>query len=464
MTGTADSTPRDCAEFHRLRDLRTGEYISRDWPSLNPILVAVDPAVASSRVAQLCALSLTNMLARVHRCVLFALPDTPVPLVTPSLTAATTFQDALLATARTVDPCGRFELARSGGATTLGLGNGAHRSVNGSKIDWYLGADHSLAYLQRQPAPFAAEESGTVRGAALAACLGASVAFKEQMQLETTPRVVSAWNYREGSEAELGPARADPVSVGRVLMVGAGAVASALVYWLWNWGNESEWTLIDADRVKLHNTNRSLLFLPSDAGWPLGEATPKVDVLARFLPGARPFNAWYDEAPVVQNAPFDVILALANERDVRDQLARRNATVVLHATTGTNWLSQLHRHVAGRDDCIACRVGDVKPVAFACATVRTMTPSNEHTDAALPFLSAASGLMLATLLQRLQGGSLIQEEANNWRWDFLSTHKMAAVGRSRCQQGCSNWASPRARKRMSAGTRWASLDLVATTG
>ena len=59
-------------------------------------------------------------------------------------------------------------------------------------------------------------------------------------------------------------------------MVGAGAVATAAAYWLVQWGNLSSWTTIDHDTVALHNTNRSLLFFPDDAGWPDGTPQAKV--------------------------------------------------------------------------------------------------------------------------------------------------------------------------------------------
>lgn len=272
--------------------------------------------------------------------------------------------------------------------------------------------------------------------------------------------MVSVWNYMEGDAAAPGPEALEPLSVGRVLMVGAGAVGSGLVYWLRSWGGvEGEWVVVDRDTVKLHNTNRGMLFLPTDAGWPNGHERPKVDLVAGLLPGALPIPVWFADAEEIRDDRFDVVLALANEHGVREHLAHRNATVLLHATTGRNWLSQLHRHVAGRDDCIVCRLAEVKEVAFPCSTAEVEPQQNEQVDAALPFLSAASGLMLATLLQRLQAGVLIENAANNWRWDFLSNHKMAAPpGRSRCRERCASWYPAGVRAKVNTGTAWAHLD------
>ena len=70
------------------------------------------------------------------------------------------------------------------------------------------------------------------------------------------------------ADAESGPNDLPDIDIGRGLRIGAGAVAAAAIYWLMQWGNVSSWTVIDGDTIKLHNTNRSLLFFPDEAGWP----------------------------------------------------------------------------------------------------------------------------------------------------------------------------------------------------
>jgi hypothetical protein len=451
---TQMDTSKNCERFYRLRDQRTETYVGRPWHPMRTVRIAIDAAAAASQIGQHLTLSLINLLARVHRRILFTLPEEPTALRAFSIVPTDTFQDAVLNTARAIDPCGSFKRATVGGDTTFGIGLGAEAG-----LDWYLGADRAIAYLQQIPTPLNTNSPGSMRGAGLAACLGAAAAFKTELGLRTAPRVISAWNYMENEEGDPGPEDLEPLRVGHVLMVGGGAVASGLVYWLLSWGVEGEWTVVDRDIVKMHNTNRGMLFLPIHAGWPNGEPYSKSGLLAAMLPGGRPIPEWYNEAVEVQDESFDVVLALANDYGVRELLAHRNATVLLHATTGRNWLSQLHRHVAGRDDCVACRLGEVKEVAFACSTTQIETPSEERVDAALPFLSGASGLMLATLLQRLQSGVFLDTTANNWRWDFLSEQALAArSGRSKCTETCKSWYAPGARAIANAGTAWAHLD------
>lgn len=452
MTHPGEST--ECEDFYRLRDQRTETYLERPWRPSSTVRVVIDADSARSEVGQHLLLSLTNLLARVHRRILFTLPADVIPLRAFSIRPAETVQQATLELAQAIDPCGSFERSDAGGDITLGIGPEAEPG-----LDWYLGADRAIGYLRRHRTILRTQARGSMRGAGVAACLGAAAAFKAELDLPVVERVVSGWNYMEDEAAEPGPDGLAPLNVGRVLMVGAGAVASSLIYWLRSWGVEGEWSIVDRDTVELHNTNRGMLFLPVDAGWPVGNTRPKAHLLAGFLPAAHPIQEWFHEAEKVHEEKFDVVLALANQHGVREQLAHRNAVVLLHATTGRNWLSQLHRHVAGVDDCIDCRAGDAKEVAFTCSTAEVVTKDEEQLDAALPFLSAGSGLMLGTLLQRLECGVLSQTAANNWRWDFLSSHIMAArPGISKCRTGCASWYSRSVRATANAGTAWAHLD------
>ena len=112
------------------------------------------------------------------------------------------------------------------------------------------------------------------------------------------------------------------IDVGRGLMIGGGAVAAGAVYWLMQWGNASPWVVVDGDIVKLHNTNRGLLFFPDDADWLRGEPIHKVACLHRYLGGVRPIAEWFDNTPVNEQE-FDTVLVLANERAVRTLASQR---------------------------------------------------------------------------------------------------------------------------------------------
>lgn len=446
--------------FYHERDRRTEEYIGGQVEDACAICVSIDEAAASTPAGQLLLLGLANQLVRVHRRIVFVLQRPGIRLAARVPFAVPTLGETLLKTCSEIDPWGCFSVQAqppTAVSVAVGIGEGV-----GSGYDWYLGADRALAYLDQRACPLRADYPGTLRGSALASCLGAAAVFRGHLGMDVAPRTLSAWNLREGALATPGPDDLAMLNVGRALMVGAGAIGSALAYWLYAMGVGGEWVTLDKDRVELHNTNRGLLFTASDAGWPggwpVGEGGFKSNIISAYLPGDAVVG-WYHETEETK-ALYDVILALANEHDVRTQIAQRNAPVVLHATTGSTWLSQLHRHIAGRDDCIRCRTRDVLQARFACSTAPVAVEAGQPSrDAALPFLSAASGLMLATALQRLQAGELHDNPWNDWRWDFASTHKMSTGGRRRCLSGCCIWLPAPVRRKINVRTRWAGLDV-----
>jgi len=444
----------NCSEFYRRRDMRTEEYLSGVPLVQRHVHVSMDDQAARSRAGQVAALSLANQLARVHRTVTFSIPCEGIPLLIPSRIASHDLSSTILRIMAEIDPCGVFSLAKSCAPDVLSIGLGEH--CDGA-CNWFIGAHNSIATLSRSPQGFS-ESAGTIRGAALSSCLGAAALFRTQLKVPTSPRRVSAWNYREGDSAADGPSSLDSINVGRVLMLGAGAVGGSLAYWLRLFGVEDQWTIVDADKVKIHNLNRTLLFTAADAGWPDGEERFKSQIVADSIPSAIAEPTWYHDYSSTHVDEFDVVLCLANEHDVRHEVACRNFSVVLHATTGTDWLSQLHRHVAGIDDCIFCRVGEIKPVEFGCSTVQIPGAQTAGTDAALPFLSAASGLMLATLLQRLQSGELLDDDCNDWRWDFGSAHRMASAGKRFCGELCSRVSPEAIRQKLHKSCRWKHLE------
>jgi hypothetical protein len=127
---------------------------------------------------------------------------------------------------------------------------------------------------------------------------------------------------------------------------------------------------------------------------------------------------WFDQWSTAEPARTDLTLVLANERGVRAQAATLGDPILLHATTSPAWTAELHRHLPDVDDCPVCRIPDNLAPTFACST-GPIGPTPAFGDAALPFLSAAAGLMLAIALQQLlPGHELLTGRHNHWRMCF----------------------------------------------
>jgi len=274
----------------------------------------------------------------------------------------------------------------------------------------------------------------------------------------------SLWSFGRSSQALQGPPLV-ATDLGDVLMVGAGAVAAALVYWFSFLPISGRWDIVDHDEVQLDNTNRGLLFTAEDAGWEGHSRQKKASVLARYLEHVQPHDCWFDEFEA-GGRRWDLILPLANERKVRGLLQASHPPLMIHATTSPNWQTQLHRHRPGRDRCLPCRLPDTNLPPPACAAAPLSVPDlgqERPPDAALPFLSAAAGLLLAADLVRLGLGGYESEYGNLFTLDWFGDMGRPTVRHEQCQPGCPGWGDPAVRYMLNSSTRWYALDQEANS-
>ena len=439
----------DEERFYLERDRRTRECGVVDGLD-QPVRVVVGSSVANSPAGQAMVLALVNMLARIHRHLQLEVP--PVDLLRPTLVPAKRLDEAAVSLAKAINPFIHLNGPESS-HHAIGLGSDAPPG-----LPWYAGADGQVAMIDRQPLPFQQTDSMTL-GAGLVACLAAATILRQVLGHDLRLVSLSTWNFRDRIDAAREPDLPGPVDVGDVLLIGAGGVGSCLAYWLREFGIVGNWHVLDGDEAILHNTNRCLGLLVRDTGWPDGSPRNKA-VAAAELFGAFPHPVWYDGFDHDSFKP-DLILPLANERNVRHAVACRGEPVILHATTSRTWEAQLHRHLPGRDDCITCRMPDPKSqVQLSCATVALEKAGQPSTDAALPFLSATAGLLLLSGLYRLQLGELSAGRNNFWAVCFRDVRRHSRPAIFTCQEGCTTTLPGRVRRRIHAGRRWSGLDVL----
>lgn len=246
-----------------------------------------------------------------------------------------------------------------------------------------------------------------------------------------------------------------------MLQAGAGAVGCALDYWLAVIGLAGEWTFADGDDVDVTNLNRQLLFTATHAGFPTGSPINKATAVADALgPAAVAHPGWVDTVAGVAERVYDLILPLANERGARVFLQSRAEPVLLHATTTPSWSATVHRHLAGRDGCIVCRLPAEEEPAFSCATAEV--GARKKADASLPFLSAAAGALLLGDLARLQLGQLAERDRNYAILDLRSPlPRASSYDWPGCSTDCQIVVPAPARVALAKHTRWAHLDAAA---
>lgn len=434
-------------DFERLLHQRTVAYLPGFRDDGRAVVVII-PDAAHTPAGHALAHALVNLLARAHRRLAVA-GNLDMPLLCPTLLGATTLREATTGLAAAINPY--IEIVEQPTERVVSLGVGSA----GADLD--LGANGWIA--TAGPGVALADRPDSVIGASLAACLGSYAAFGALTGRGHLGRGCwSAWEHAAPGGAQ-GPSFTGPIDIGHVLCAGGGAVANALLFFAGFIGVDGAWTIVDADTVDITNLNRQLAFIATDAGWPEREPANKARRLAALLgPVASPVPHWYDEADGLDDMPFDVVLALANDRGVRAQLAHRQPTVMLHATTSANWQAQAHRHIAGHDDCITCRLPDTEPPRLRCSEGRLQTAPSERMDAALPFLSATAGVMLTADLIRLQTGSILDRPHNFSAVEFTGNGLIWQQKMFPCRAGCRTRLPAHVRRQIDARSRWAALD------
>lgn len=439
-------------EFEAAFDSRTLAYLPGFEHAKDPLVIEVGEA-AHTPAGHCLLMTLSNLVARAHRRLVYV-GNLEKQLMCPDVFDAQNLASATAGLARSINPYIDVDVtATMPRRQLLSIGIGVQL---GSSVDLELGCDGWLAILGANAS--IGEDRTSIWGAFLAAVLGANAAFHSVLgQREARPATFSLWDYvREGRRQ--GPVVNDPVDIGRVLQVGAGAVGSALNYFLSMTGVGGSWCIVDGDDVDVTNLNRQMMFVAKDAGFPDGVPLNKAEQAAKRLDAKVVHSGvWYGDDPAVVDRQYDVVLALANDRGVRSFLQGRQPTVLLHATTSPNWQAQLHRHVAGRDDCIDCRLPS-PAAAFVCSTEEVEAADGQRFDAAVPPLSALAGLLLGAELVRLQRGILMDEPHNFTAVELSPGLPIIQRKIRHCRSGCAVRRTRQVRRAIDAHSRWLHLD------
>lgn len=393
-------------EFYKERDSRTSLKASEGVLKSAKVAVTIDRDEVQRAEGQAAFILSVNLISRWCRNVFVCAPRAPVhPLL--KLPRASSIDEVALKIARRADPFGQFTIVDRVPADHPGVHVGRNPESGEFPVlgrGWLAIAGEEVKEIGDE------DESSNLLGSWFAACIGVSYAFRRVLRhTKDLPKrcKLSLWNLRGGKGAQQGPQIESP-ALGRVLIVGAGAVGSAVCYFLPYLNPELDSiTLLDEDPVEISNLNRTPLFIAEDVD------LPKVNVAANYLRAFRfqafPVPAWFDKATksgqVSVNA-HDLVLPLANERNIINSLQEQVPPMAVYGTTGTNWDIFLGRHIPLKEDCLACRFpAPVTVPRFACsigflAEPADRTNGNGETGA-LPFASSAAALITCAELAKL---------------------------------------------------------------
>lgn len=402
--------------WYRLRDDRTRRVNGVAGFEDFSLGVMVNSQVQSSYSVQVMTVITLNLLARWCRKLKVRMPSN-VPSYLP-YHQSQNLKELLAKALSDIDPYGQFDFSDSkiDDCNQILIIGQPERSeeLNNKQCLWIDGAGWIAGVGHGSPSTYLepSKEDNPI-GPAFASCLGVAEIFRQAIGLSPS-RARSVWySLYDFSKIERqnrleSPKYVSQFDFGRIHQVGCGAVASSLDFLisLTRWKAKAH--LIDYDQVNVTNCNRSLSFSAYDAV----TRKDKVDACADALrsSGIRPIKFKGSYAEFIQEKRFldfppDLILCLANEKNVWANIQHNLPPIVFHATTTPNWGVNFGRHIPKVEWCIMCRFSKEIEHKFSpvCSEVEIKGENNHRKpiQGVLPFLSATAAVLILAEMAKM---------------------------------------------------------------
>lgn len=362
------------AAWRAERDSRSLRYAGRVLDPSRWVLLCADPSYAARYDGQVAILVAANLFGRMTPALALDIPA--VPIVEPLPWAGADLRAFVLAQLFAADPFGKFACR---GARhddyLLHLGRaGAQEIVHGSGWNLYAGP---------APSPLTDDGAANPIGPAMAAILAGAEAFRGALSHPAAFQLnVLTWQLGMAAPGAA-PLHAAP-SPGSLWFVGLGSVGTAVLYFLSLATRRFSARLFDMDEVRIHNLDRSPLFMDRHVD------LKKVEAAAEYLSGIsvsaveREPDALDESATWRERPPSipDVVVSAANERNVRAVIENGFPPLQIYGTTGRNWQAAVIRHMPLEDPCSCCLFPETAHVPTECATGSVpQAQSREQVDA-----------------------------------------------------------------------------------
>lgn len=376
-------------EWRELRNSRSMLYAGRVLDPSQPILLSIDRDYASRYDGQVALITAASLFSRMTPSVFL---DVPQIKVVPKLPyRGQSLRDIAMEIMKHADPYANFDCrAAMPRDYIVRLGaTGKDRIVHGSGWNIYIGSGNS---------PISRSNDLNPVGPALSIIIEAANIFFHAFEVPGKNYLFNALNWSNGILPVGEGALPDDLDLGTIWTVGVGSVGTSALYYVALTSGTMDLTLFDMDRVKIENMDRSPMFGASD----LGEY--KVKVTKTFLEDTGIENICTVNKALHESDLFnrrgqgvpDILLATANELNVRSIIENNFPPLQIYGTTGENWQASMIRHIPLVDPCSCCVFPERTYAKTACATSKAEVVRGEQVDAALPFLSFAAGAIAAS--------------------------------------------------------------------
>lgn len=370
------------------RDSRTLRYAGRVLDRHRSVLLRADPAYAARYDGQVAILVAANLFGRMTPALALDIPSAPI--VAPLPWAGAPLREFVLEQLFAADPFGKFEsrTARDGDYT-VHLGRAGARAIV-HESGWNL-------YAGPAPSPLAEEDTPNPIGPAMAAILVGAEAFRGALSHPASFQL-NALTWQAGVVDHGAASLPVAPALGNLWFVGVGSVGTAILYFLDLATRGFSARLFDMDEVRIHNLDRSPIFIARHVG------EKKVAAAAQYLTHIGTASVEVEPVALDESATWhtrpagvpDVLVSAANERNVRAVIEANYPPLQIYGTTGHNWQAAVIRHMPLEDPCSCCLFPEMAHAPAACATGAVPRGDDgEQVDAALPFLSFAAGAMAA---------------------------------------------------------------------
>jgi len=403
----------DKDSWYKLRNDRTNRINGVSGYDDFSLGIVVDSSVESSFSTQIMTLITCNIVSRWCKNVKIQIPETVSQI---PYKKGVNFRNCLQELMINIDPYGKFNfghIEEKDFDQILVIGKTEkpfHKSVWINSSGWIAGA----GYGSPQFALPSNEDDNPV-GAAFASCLGMAEVFANAVSL-TDPIPHTTWyslydyTRTNNNPAELkNPKYFSQFDYGRIYQIGCGAVGSSLdfLFSLTNW--KSEIILIDHDTVDYPNCSCSLSFTPLDAQ----NTRRKIDVCGNILKSSNMSHVVFEGGSYDEyiktgrylDKPPDLILCLANEKNVWADIQYNFPPLVFHATTTPNWGINFGRHIPKKEWCIMCRFSEEIDHKFtpSCSegVVNVQDNKEKQMLGVLPFLSPTGAVMILAEMAKM---------------------------------------------------------------
>lgn len=287
-------------------------------------------------------------------------------------------------------------------------------------------------------------------GPSFAACLANAELFRwaNRMDCMSYTKWYSLYDMTVEDSLIVNQVKWPELDLGRVHIVGCGAIGSSFTYLLNLTGFTGTLTFVDADEgVELHNTSSSLLFDLNNLN---GKETKAV-ICAQHL-GAKgfviqaPFNGDYNNFGYAHDQyakSADIILCFANDHNIWSTIQHLYPPVVFHATTSRSWGLNIGRHIPLKDNCIMCTFQNLAAKVYVpkCAEVDmpgapivvNEVEQKEPHASILPFLSPAAAIITLAEVVKLLMGKIPNENTTQFN---MSTPEGNFIEDQQQAKGC----------------------------